>query len=612
MSNSGLSSQLSSQSGSSGGSLLPPLPVDTLEHDDQRDVNSFENPKGGGKVTIIANKNRLVRVRRGKKNPTLAETQEEARKKAQEERFKKEDEDEEEARRKILRKFEREEFEDDLRERKRQRERERSQEEQADKREQQQSSSSSSSGSGPASSSGSNPRFRSLNPSQGQDEQQQQQTQTGLRTVMRNKKPTNDTKKDTKRRGQQQVSSVQTTPIPQQQPDEYEIQQQRSQRQRDKLKQLQDQLLQQQQQELRQQEAEASEAEARLGNSIQPTETPFELSREESDTPIDDAQRRLRRERDQRAQARRREAGGADIQLQTGWTPLAGFQEPAVYLWENICFVAGAVKGNGTGVIATLGPRCRPKEGTLTFAHMKGDAAARVDVTADGKIIHVTGGGVLWLSLSGIWFTVDRPRAVNLVLGWQPLGNKFRSVTQSKNGDLCMISGAISGGKWEYFADMAVDCIPQDGRPIFSVSNHDRITRVDVMEKTGLLIRQGGYANHGWLSLDGIAYTTRAGAAFPLSGDWLPYEFGYRAPTWKRVGPICVVSGAVRSQTWPEVVGTLPLDCRPDKKLIFGANVHMSNAVVEVFADGKIIYRKGTKQQWDWMSLEGIRFFARS
>jgi len=284
------------------------------------------------------------------------------------------------------------------------------------------------------------------------------------------------------------------------------------------------------------------------------------------------------------------------------------WQEPTVNVWDNLCFVSGVARGE-QGTIGVLAANCRP-DGRLIFNLIKGNSQARVDVLPDGQVVVVAGGGSQWISLNGIWFQTNRPRGVNLVWGWVPYGYGYRPVTQSKNGELCMISGLIRSGNWGYFAQMAPDCIPRDGRLIFSCDNHGLIVRVDVLQGNGYLVRSGGYANHGWVSLDGIAFTQYGGNTLNLNGGWVNYANGYRGASWTKTGPICVVSGLIRSSSWPASVATLPAECRPKKPMIFGGNVHMKSAVIEVHPSGEVRVRPDTKAQWDWLSLDGVKFYV--
>jgi len=103
------------------------------------------------------------------------------------------------------------------------------------------------------------------------------------------------------------------------------------------------------------------------------------------------------------------------MQHASGWSDYGhSYLGATVDRWNRLCFVSGLLAG-WNGQIGTLGDDCRPRDGRLIFSLIKGDHASRVDVLPDGRIFHIAGGGGHWLSLSGIWFTVDRPHGLNIM-----------------------------------------------------------------------------------------------------------------------------------------------------------------------------------------------------
>ncbi len=75
-------------------------------------------------------------------------------------------------------------------------------------------------------------------------------------------------------------------------------------------------------------------------------------------------------------------------------------------------------------------------------------------------------------------------------------------------------------------------------------------------------------------------------------------------------GRVCSVSGLIRSNTWHGHITTLPPGCRPSSRLIFGGNVHIKSARIDVLENGAVVYVTG-KAHWEWLSLDGIKFIAR-
>jgi len=169
----------------------------------------------------------------------------------------------------------------------------------------------------------------------------------------------------------------------------------------------------------------------------------------------------------------------------------------------------------------------------------------------------------------------------------------------------CALSGVIKGTSWGTMGKVDSECQP-DAPLIFSVDNHDGVTRLDV-QQNGYFNYAGGSANNGWVSLDGMVWTKSGGAPLNLLNNW--QNFGsWRSAKYQRIGDICILSGLVKnSGEWSSLVSTLPSECRPKKRLTFGGNVHTSSARVDVLPDGGLVYVTG-KADWEWLSLSNILF----
>ena len=156
-------------------------------------------------------------------------------------------------------------------------------------------------------------------------------------------------------------------------------------------------------------------------------------------------------------------------------------------------------------------------------------------VLADGRVYLITSGGSSWLSLAGITFSTNRNHAFTLQGGWKNYGSGYRLTSLQKYGDVCFLSGLIRHGSWsQSFGRTHSHCVPRGGRLIFSTCNHAHVTRVDVTT-AGVVLRGGGYANHHWVSLDGMVWNVNPGSNLPLYNGWRNYGYGYRPASSKRV-----------------------------------------------------------------------------
>jgi len=303
-------------------------------------------------------------------------------------------------------------------------------------------------------------------------------------------------------------------------------------------------------------------------------------------------------------------ARGHAIHLVNDWHRFSSsFNAPTWRVSRSVCYLAGVINGHH-GHLANLPERCRPKAGRLIFSVIRGGVPARLDVLSDGQVHLITHHGHgSWMSLNGISFAVRNrgARALTLHNNWVDYGHGYRHTQlNSVHKGLCVLSGLIRSGAWGAFGSVSYGCTPRDGRLIFSANNHEHITRVDIAQE-GSVVYSGGYTHHSWVNFDGMIWSPTGGKALTLVNDWNNYGHGYRGASVKKVGKLCVLSGLIKSNSWNSVIAVLPAWCRPAKRMIFGGNVHMSSARIDVTRNGRVIYVSG-KQQWEWLSLSNINF----
>jgi hypothetical protein len=94
-----------------------------------------------------------------------------------------------------------------------------------------------------------------------------------------------------------------------------------------------------------------------------------------------------------------------------------------------------------------------------------------------------------------------------------------------------------------------------------------------------------------------------------LKNGWGRYNQLYRAPTLKKTGTLCVLSGLARAYDgWIGHIATLPEKCRPALRLIFSVSAHDKSQRIDVLPSGQILWVDGAKT---WVSFDGIRFGVR-
>ena len=93
-----------------------------------------------------------------------------------------------------------------------------------------------------------------------------------------------------------------------------------------------------------------------------------------------------------------------------------------------------------------------------------------------------------------------------------------------------------------------------------------------------------------------------------LINGWSNYGSIYAPAKIIKKGNEITLSGLIKGTNFSTVC-YLPEDCRPKNTLIFSLNHHNSIMRFDVGSDGAVFYQAGNKS-YDWISLDGIHFFA--
>jgi hypothetical protein len=315
------------------------------------------------------------------------------------------------------------------------------------------------------------------------------------------------------------------------------------------------------------------------------------------------------KEKADKKKAEEEEKARSQVRLESGWQNYGGgYEINTVFKWNRYVFVEGLIRGHA-GFIGTLPDDSRPTSGRLIFGVMKGHWNARVDVLPDGRIFWIVAGSSDWITLNGISFDAQWYQSLWTYNSWSNYGHGYRGAMESKQDALCMISGLVSGWVWNWYGRVNGWCYPNSGQLIFNANNHENVVRMDVTSD-GWLVRNGGSANHGWVSFDGMAWTQHGGNDLSLFNGWHNYWSGYRPGRYMRTGQICVLTGLLNNGNWwSGHITTLPTDCRPRRRLVFGVNNHNGMARVDVLPSGEVHY-VANRQGHSWLPLDGIKFVA--
>ena len=310
------------------------------------------------------------------------------------------------------------------------------------------------------------------------------------------------------------------------------------------------------------------------------------------------------------------------LNLTGSWKHYGGaFGNATMTVANGICVVDGLIKHSGwNSSLAQLPTNCRPTK-RLVFNLNNHAKICRVDVFPSGAVTWMSGGkDHAWISLSGISFvtTQSDSKANTLALesSWRSYGGSFgnatwRVIADGKGGRVCFVEGLIRGGNWywEMFT-LPTACRPNK-RLVFEVNNHAKQTRVDVLQ-SGQVKRYSGGRDYGWISLAGIVFMVGASGGqrvLNLTHGWRNHGNAYGPATVAKFGEICMVEGLAYDGTFNQSYATLPMDCRPNKRLIMNTNNHANSARSDVAINGSVQYVTGSRDT-SWMSLTGITFVA--
>lgn len=329
--------------------------------------------------------------------------------------------------------------------------------------------------------------------------------------------------------------------------------------------------------------------------------------------------------RPQLAAVRDTEAKAADLPLANGLQAYKrGYLEPQFYRFGGMCMLSGLARTtNIRQHWAELPEACRPERRHVFDEHVEGTHTARIDVLPTGAVKFVAGiGNSVWASFDGIVFPVrGTPRApIQLHNSWTNYGLGYESAGYTKQGDVCFVHGfikpyGIHSTTWfTHIATLPEECWPKDGQLIFNLNYNEQTHRVDVTARGEVhwVTGAGDTRRYNLLSLGGMGVVAVRGLNLPFaSGNWYNYNSGYRAPMFFVQGSVCYLSGLTANNGNSREVARLPDTCRPASRLVFHINHHYLVHRFDVLPTGLVEWVDGSRN-WNWASLEGIRFVTAS
>jgi len=168
--------------------------------------------------------------------------------------------------------------------------------------------------------------------------------------------------------------------------------------------------------------------------------------------------------------------------------------------------------------MAWLAPTFHPAYRQV-FAAATGGRPARVDVTPTGEVCWADGDTSRpWLSLSNVIYSTYRGQRLDLPPDVYECGGDVAAPYVVKEGDVCVLGGALASSRWGTVATVPSACRPR-ARLTFTVDNADWTARVDLLPD-GKVQWVGGHGDRPWLSLGGICYSAVGGENLTLEGGW--------------------------------------------------------------------------------------------
>jgi len=310
---------------------------------------------------------------------------------------------------------------------------------------------------------------------------------------------------------------------------------------------------------------------------------------------------------------------GKEIDLGPYYSPYGlGFLGPQYVREGPFCFLAGHAHGPKriTGALAYLPRDCTPTHRQSFDAHVADTVTMRMDVKPNGAVVYSGGSRASsWFDLSQLVVSVSGGRPLALEKPWLNIGNGFAAAHYIVDRGFCALFGTVrfdsSAAKGKdagrMIARLPLGCRPIGGTVVLSANTGAKSVRVDIHPDGGVILSAHGQAVPDWVSLSGLRFAATSKNALRLARGYSLLGKGFRAPSWTRVGRVCVLSGMVARSGGDRHIFRLPRKCRPSGRATFHSNHGEFAWRLDAFPNGTVSWVDGA-DRFGFVSLDGIHF----
>jgi len=198
---------------------------------------------------------------------------------------------------------------------------------------------------------------------------------------------------------------------------------------------------------------------------------------------------------------------------------------------------------------------------------------------------------------------------------WTSFGHTYQKPYVGRLGPWCFASGVVRyNSSWtDRMTQLPYGCHPRGNLMFEGLTDNMEGRRLDVSSDGNITMWQD--KAKPWVSLDGVSFPNdiASGYPIPLAKSWESYPNDKTAKAmYFREEDACMLSGLIQpvgasEKNWTALIGTLPIDCRPQGRIVLNVNQGSRSHRVDILADGSILWVTGNKGL-AYLSLDGVVF----